>query len=180
MHHDGGDRATPDFEVRLEDGADGASGRSSGEFGDFGDQEDLLEEFVDAGALERRDLDDDGVAAPLLRDETVLADLLEDAVGIRVGLVHLVDRHDERHVGRLGVVDRFDGLGHDAVVGGDDQDDDVRDLGAAGAHRGEGLVARRVDEGDRLALPLDLVGADVLGDAPRLPGDHVGLADLVE
>ena len=39
-------------------------------------------------------------------------------------------------------------LGHDAVVRGHHQDDDVRDLGAAGAHQGEGLVAGRVEEDD--------------------------------
>ncbi len=58
--------------------------------------------------------------------------------------------------------------------------DDVGRLGAPGAHGGEGGVARRVDEGDRVALPLDLVGADVLGDATGLAGDDVGGADPVE
>ena len=71
--------------------------------------------------------------------------------GLRVGPVHLVDRDDDRHLGRLGVADRLDGLLHDAVIGGDDQHDDVGDVGAARAHRGEGLMARRVDEGDLLA-----------------------------
>ncbi len=31
-----------------------------------------------------------------------------------------------------------------------------------------------------MVLPLDLVGADVLGDAAGFAGDHVGRADLVE
>ena len=81
------------------------------ELGDVGDQQDLLEQLVDAGALEGRDLDADGVAAPLLGDEAVLADLLEHAVGVGVGLVHLVDGHDDRHLGGLGVVDRLDRSG---------------------------------------------------------------------
>ena len=62
--------------------------------------------------------------------------------GIGVVAVDLVDGDDDRHLGRLGVVDRLDGLGHHAVVGGDDEHDDVGDLGAAGAHLGERLVAR--------------------------------------
>ena len=45
-------------------------------------------------------------------------------------------------LGRLRVVDRLERLGHDAVVGGHDDHRDVGDLGAAGAHRGERLVAR--------------------------------------
>ena len=78
------------------------------------------------------------------------------------------------------MVDGLDGLGHHAVVGGDDEHDDVGDLRAAGPHGGERLVARRVDERDRVVVPLDLVGADVLGDAAGLARDDVGGADLVE
>ena len=55
-------------------------------------------------------------------------------------------------LGRLGVVDRLDRLRHHAVVRRDDEHGDVGDLRAAGAHRGEGLVARRVEERDRLAV----------------------------
>ena len=76
--------------------------------------------------------------------------------------------------------DGLDGLRHDAVVGGDDQHDDVGDVGAAGTHRGERLVAGRIDERDRPAVVLDLVGADVLGDAAALGLDDVRLADPVQ
>ena len=88
--------------------------------------------------------------------------------------------NDDRHAGRLGVVDGLDRLRHDAVVGGHHDGGDVGDLGAAGAHGGEGLVARRVEEGDGLAVVLHLVGADVLRDAAGLAGGHLGLADGVE
>ncbi len=82
----------------------------------------------------------------------VFGELLLDPVGVGAGLVHLVDGHDDGHVGGLGVVDGLNGLRHDAVVGGHDQDGDVGDLGAAGAHGGEGFVAGRVEEGDFLVL----------------------------
>ena len=71
-------------------------------------------------------------------------------------------------------------LRHDAVVGRHHQDDDVGHLGAAGAHGGERLVARRVEEGDLPAAHVDRVGADVLGDAARLALGDVGRADGVE
>ena len=80
----------------------------------------------------------------------------------------------------LRVVDRLDRLRHDAVVGRDHDHGDVRDLGAAGAHGGERLVARGVEEGDRLVAVVHLVGADVLGDAAGLAGRDLGLADGVE
>ena len=87
-----------------------------------------------------------------LGDEAVLGELLADALGLRVRLVDLVDRDDDRDLRVLGVVERLDGLRHDAVVGRDHQDDDVGRLGAAGAHRGERLVARRVEEDDLVAV----------------------------
>ena len=53
-------------------------------------------------------------------------------------------------------------------------------FGAAGAHRGERLVAGGVEEADRLAVVVDLVGADVLGDPAGLAGGDLGLADRVQ
>ena len=41
-------------------------------------------------------------------------------------------------------------------------------------------MAGSVQEGDRAALHIHLIGADVLGDAARLSGDHVGVADIVQ
>ena len=123
----------------------------------------------------------DRVAAPRLGHEALLGELRAGpGLGVGVVAVDLVDRHHDRHLGRPGVVDGLDRLGHDAVVGRHDQHHDVGDVGAAGPHLGEGLVARGVDEGDRLAVLLDLVGADVLGDATGLAGDDVGRADAVE
>ena len=74
------------------------------------------------------------VAAPLLGHQPVLGELLLDPVGVGLGLIHLVDGHDDGDLGGLGVVDGLHGLGHDAVVGGHHQDGDIGDHGAAGAH----------------------------------------------
>ena len=58
----------------------------------------------------------------------VLGQLGLDAVRVGVGLVDLVDRDDDRHLGGAGVVDRLERLGHDAVIGGDDEHGDVGHL----------------------------------------------------
>jgi hypothetical protein len=89
------------------------------------------------------------------------ADLRAD----RRRLVDLVDRHNDRHARRLGVIDRFNRLRHDGVIGRHHQNGDIGRLGATGTHRGKGGVARRIDEGDQLTVLLDLIGTDVLGDA---------------
>ena len=153
LDEDGGHRATTDVEVRLEHGAGGPTLGVGPEVLDLGDQQEAVEQVVDAVAGEGRDLGEDRVAAPLLGDEVVLGELLHDAFGVGALAVDLVDGDDDRHLGRLGVVERLDGLGHDAVVGRHDQDHDVGRLGAAGPHGGERLVARGVDEGDARGRP---------------------------
>jgi hypothetical protein len=85
----------------------------------------------------------------------VLQQLLLDLVRVGLRQVDLVDRHDHRHAGVLGVRDRLDRLRHEAVVGRDHEHHDVGHLRAAGAHGGERLVARGVEEGDRAAAGSD-------------------------
>ena len=123
---------------------------------------------------------DDGVAAPLLGDKVVFREILLDTVGVCAGQVHFVDRHDDGRPGGFGMVDGLDGLRHDAVVGGDDENGNVRHHRAAGTHGGERLVTRRVEERDGAAVDHDAVCADVLRDAARLAGDDVRAADAVE
>ena len=95
------------------------------------DEQDHLEQQIDVGLLPRRHFDGDRLAAPFFRHQAELGQLALDPFGLRVRLVDLVDRDDDRHVRRLRVIDRFPRLRHDAVVGGHDQHDDVGDLGAA-------------------------------------------------
>ena len=110
----------------------------------------------------------------------VLGELLAHAVGVGARLIDLVDGDDDGYAGGLGVIDRLDGLRHDAVVGGHDQDDDVGHLGAAGTHSRKGGVARGIDEGDLAVVDHDLRSADGLGDAARLAGSDAGMTDGVE
>ena len=110
----------------------------------------------------------------------MLGELALHVVGVRVGLVDLVQRDDHRHARGLEVRDRLDRLRLDAIVRGDDEDRDVSDLRATGAHRRERLVTRGVQERDLPTTVLDLIRADVLGDAAGLAGRHVRLTDRVQ
>ena len=137
-------------------------------------------EPIHADLLLGRDRDHDRVSAVFLRHEALLHELLLDAVRIGTRLIDLVDGDDDRHACRFRVVDGLDRLRHDAVVSSDDEDSDIRDLGAARTHGREGLMARRVEEDDLLALAVDLVGTDVLRDAAGLVRLNVRVADAVE
>ena len=130
-----------------------------------GDQQNHFEQQVEICLGLGRNRHHDGIAAPVFGQQAAIGKLLLDAVGLRVRLVDLVDRDDDRNLGGFGVVDGFERLRHDAVVGRDHQHHDIGDLGAAGAHAGERFVARRIDEDDLLAVLFDVIRADVLRDA---------------
>ncbi len=174
------DRTAAAIELRLEHGALRVARRIRLEIREVGDEQDHLEQLIEILPLPRRHLDGDGGAAPRLRHQAEVGELALDALGVGVRLVDLVDRDDDRHVGRLRVVDRFPGLRHDAVVGGDDEDDDVGDPRAARAHHRERFVARRVEEHHAAAVDLDRVRADVLRDAAGFALGDLRLADRVE
>ena len=95
-------------------------------------------------------------------------------------LIHLVDGHDDLNARGLGVVDGLDGLRHDAVVSGDDENGDIGAHRAARTHLGKGRMARRVEEGDGLAIDFNGIRADVLRDAASLSGRDLRVADIVE
>ena len=168
LDQDGRDGATRAIESRLDDVPLGELVRVRAQLEHLGLQRQHLEQLVDALLGLRRHVDVDRRAAPLLGDQVVLRQLGAHDVGVGARLVDLVHRDDDGDLRRLGVVDGLDRLRHRPVVGGDDQDDDVRHLRAAGAHRRERLVARRIQEHDVATLAGHLVGADVLRDAARL------------
>ena len=151
LHEHRADRAATALQLRLDDHAVRRTVRIGLQVQQLGLQMDGFEQLVEARLLERRDRHLERFARHALDDHLVLQQVQAHALRIGVRLVHLVDGHDHRHAGGLGVVDGFDRLRHDAVVGRHHQHHDVGDLGAARAHGGERLVARRVDERDLLA-----------------------------
>ena len=153
LDEDGGHGAAALVEPRLEHGADGRLLGVGLQLLQVGHQQQHLEELLEVLLLLGRDVHEDGGAAPFLGHQPAVGELLLDAVGLGVRLVDLVHRHHDGHAGRLGVVHGLDRLRHHAVVGGHHQDDDVRDLGPAGAHEGEGLVAGGVEEDDLPRCP---------------------------
>ncbi len=78
-------------------------------------------------------------------------------------------------------------MGHHAVVGRDDQHDNICGFRAARTHAGEGFVTGCVEEDNFTAIgwricigDAHFVSADVLGDASGFALGHVGGADRIE
>ena len=181
LHEHRRDRAATALEVGVDDRPDRVAVGVRLQLEDIGRKHDRRQQVVDAQAGPRAEVNALVLTAVVPCDDALLGQLLMDAVDVGVFLVDLVDGDDDRHVRGARVVDRLDRLRHHAVVGGHDQDNEVGDLGAPGAHGGERLVARRVDEHDWMPIGgFDLVGADPLGDASGLACRDACLADGVE
>ncbi len=152
-----------------------------------GNQADHFHQQVEIGFLLGGNIHKNCFAAPLFRDQAAIGELLLHALGQRARFVNFVDCNNDRHFGGVGVVNGFDGLRHHAVVGGDDQHDNVRGFGAARTHAGEGFVAGRIEEhdltpvGGRVFIEnRNFVGTDVLGDSAGFATGNVGGADGIE
>ena len=105
LDQDGHDRAAALVKARLDDGTAGGTVRVGLELLHLGQDDQVFQEVVDAHTGLGRNRADNRVAAPFLAHEVILGELLLDAVGVRAHGVHLVDRHDDGDVRRLGVVD---------------------------------------------------------------------------
>ena len=181
LHQHGSDHAAAAIELGLDDRAMRLAVRVGAHVEQLGLQLDCLDQLVEVGVLGGADWNAQHVAAEILEHDVVAQQLLLHPVRVGVGLVDLVDRHDDRHPGRLRMADRLDRLRHDAIVRRHDQDDDVGHRGAAGAHRRERGVTRGIDEGYRTAgADVDLVGADMLRDAAGLLGRDIGRTQRIQ
>ena len=182
----GRNRATALVKLCLDHGRLSIAVRASLQFEQFGLKRDLLKQLIEPGLGLCRNLDILHIARHLLHDHFVFEQAIADVVRIGLWLVHLVDRNDHRDAGRLGVIDGLDRLRHDAVIGSDNQHDDIGHVRTARAHFCERGVARRIEEGDLLSLFLpgalrrDLVAADMLGDASGFALDHIRSAQRIE
>ncbi len=116
----------------------------------------------------------------VLGREPLVRELLLHPIDVRVGLVNLVHRDDDRHAGRFGVIHRFNRLRHDTVVRRDHENRDIRDLCAARAHLGERFVSGRIDERHLAVAVFDRVRADALRDAAGFSSGDFGGADRVQ
>ncbi len=139
-----------------------------------------FEKLIDPVAGPRRDGDHFGLPAPINGLQALLGELRLHAVGLRVFLVHLVDRNDDRHVSRANVRDRFERLRHHAVVGRDDENRNVRNLCTARAHRRKRFVAGRIDERDLVVASSTVYAPIRCVIPPASPPATLARANLVE
>ena len=59
----------------------------------------------------------------------------------------------------------FDSLRHDTVIGSNNQDDQIRNFGAAGTHFSKSFMSRGIQKDNLAFISGNMIGADVLRDS---------------
>ena len=152
LNENGGDGAASAIEFCFEDDAAGGTFGRGFQFLQIGDEADHFHQQIEIGFLLGRDVDENGRAAPVFRHQAAIGELLLHAIGHGFRLIDLVHRDDDRNFRGVSVIDGFERLRHDAVVGRNDQHNDVGGLRSAGTHAGKRFVAGRIEEHDLAAV----------------------------
>ena len=151
-----------------------------GELEQFRLKQQGLEKGMDAFPGHGGDVNKLRIAAPLVRHHVPACQFRLDPLGIGPFLIHLVHRHDDRHVRGAGMGHGLFRLRHDPVVCSDHEDDDIRELGTPSPHRREGGVSGRIEEGYGAVPRIDVIGPNVLRNAARFAAGHASFTDVVE
>ena len=180
LYQYGSNRAAALIQLCLDDGAVSRQVRVSLQLLHFSNQQNHFQQVADTGFLMCGNRNHNGVAAPILRNKLMLSQLLFNVIRICARTVDFIDSYNDRYLGSLSMVDSLDGLRHYTVICCYNQNCNVGYLCAAGTHSSESLMARGIQEDNLLALVVNLVSTDMLGNTAGLAGGNVGFTDSVQ
>ena len=100
----------------------------------FSLKQDGVQQVVDTGTRFCRYRDELCFTAPLFRHNAVLGQFVLHAIHIGFWLIDFVDCNNQRHLRRFRVLDSFNGLWHHAIVGSNNQNNDIRCLSTTSTH----------------------------------------------
>ena len=180
LYQQRGYRAASFVQTSFDDDAFGGCFHRCSQFQYFGFKQDGFEQCVDIDTFFGRYIDKLCSAAPIVGNDFVLGQLLTDAFRIGGLLIDFVHCNHNRYACRFGVGNGLYGLRHHAVVGGNHQNHDVGGFCTACTHGGKRFVTRGIQEGNYAARGLNVICADVLGNAARFALNHFGTADVVK
>ena len=146
LYQHGGHGSASAIQLGFENDAAGGTIRRGFEFLQIRHQADHFHQQIEIRFLLGGDIDKHRGAAPVFRHQAAIGQLLLDPVRQGVGLVDFVHRDNDGNFRRVRVVDGFEGLRHDAVVGRHHQHDDVGGFGSARTHARERFVTGRVEK----------------------------------
>ena len=139
-----------------------------------------FQQLVDSLSGLCRHIDEQSVATPVFGYHIELRQLSANARRVGIFPVDLIDCNDDWNTGRARMLDRFLRLWHDAIVGSNDENDDIGDLCTTGPHTGKRSMARRIEKRHRSPVRIHMVRADMLRNAASLAGSNLRAANVIE
>ena len=106
-------------------------------------------------ALLRRNINEHVLATPLFGDNAILRKLLANTIRRSTRLINFVNRNNDRNISSLSVVDGLNGLRHNTVVSGNDQNNNIGYLSATGTHSSKRFVARGIDKSNLTTIDVN-------------------------
>ena len=180
LHQNSHDGTTALVQTGFDHGSAGSTVRIGLQFLHLGKDDKVFQQLINTETGFCGDRAHNGIAAPFFTDQVIFRQLLLDALGVGTLDIHLVDGNYNGNTGSFGMINAFNRLRHDAVIGGNNEDRNIRYHGATGTHGGKGLMTRCIEECDGAAVNLDSIGTDVLCDAAGFARCHIGMPDIVK
>ena len=118
LTHEHGGHRTAGLNTRLDHIALGIAIRIGLQLQQVSLEQDHFEQLVHALFGERGAIHENRLAAPVIRHESFLLQLLANLHRVRVRMVALVDGDEDGKFRGLGMIQGFERLRHDAIIGG--------------------------------------------------------------
>ena len=120
------------------------------------------------------------IAAPLLRNELILCELLLYILRICADLIHFIDSNNYRYACGFSMVDSLYCLRHNTVIGSNNKDCNICYLRTSCSHSSESLMTGGIKESDRLAVNFYSVSTNVLSNTACLACCNICMTDSVK
>ena len=180
LYEQRGNRTAPLIQLRLDNRSGCQLVWIGTEIVYLGYDQNGFQQITDTGSEFCRDIRVNRISAPFLRHQTKLTHFGNNAFTVRTGLVNFVDCNDNRYTCSLGMVNGLLGLRHYTVIGSDNDNNQIGNLGTPGTHCGKGLMSRCIQEGNPLSLYIYLIGTDMLGNTTKLAFCNMCLTDGIQ
>ena len=138
------------------------------ELQDFSLKRNHFKQVVNSLRLSGGYFDINRISSPRFRGQSNFSQFPLHFIGFGILFVDFIDGHDDGHLSCSGMIDRLGGLGHDTIIGSNDQNHNVGHLGPSCSHCRESFVAGRIQEGDLPLVRVDQIGADMLRNSAGL------------
>ncbi|MNZ71314.1 hypothetical protein D3C78_896740 [compost metagenome] len=162
LNEDTGDRATALIKLGFNNRTASTFIRISFIFINFCYKQNHFKQTFEAHFLFRRNVNENGISAPLFRYESVLSQFLLHFIRVSIRLIDFVHCNDDWQSSCFRMVNSLYRLRHNAVIGSYYDNRNICKLCTAGTHCSKRFMTRSIQECNFLTVNFNLVSTDML------------------